>query len=71
MVKRLDARDSSAVEIVARLRRRGGYLSAEVRDSARRIVEALEAFGPQVERLARLEGFANHAESVGTWLRRG
>jgi histidinol dehydrogenase len=26
--------------------------------------EALEAFGPHVERLARLEGFENHAESV-------
>jgi histidinol dehydrogenase len=32
--------------------------------------EALEAFGPHVERLARLEGFENHAESVGVRLRR-
>ena len=33
--------------------------------------EALGAFGPHVERLARLEGFGNHAESVGVRLRRG
>jgi histidinol dehydrogenase len=32
--------------------------------------EALRAFGPHVERLARLEGFENHAESVGVRLRR-
>ena len=32
--------------------------------------EALVAFGPHVERLARLEGFENHAESVGVRLRR-
>jgi histidinol dehydrogenase len=32
--------------------------------------EALDAFGPHVERLARLEGFDNHAESVGVRLRR-
>jgi histidinol dehydrogenase len=32
--------------------------------------EALAAFGPHVERLARLEGFENHAESVGVRLRR-
>jgi histidinol dehydrogenase len=31
--------------------------------------EALEAFGPHVERLARLEGFENHAESVAVRLR--
>src|SRR3712207_4007002 len=31
--------------------------------------EALAAFGPHVERLARLEGFENHAESVGVRLR--
>jgi histidinol dehydrogenase len=31
--------------------------------------EALGAFGPHVERLARLEGFENHAESVGVRLR--
>jgi len=30
---------------------------------------ALEAFGPHVERLARLEGFENHAESVAVRLR--
>ena len=33
--------------------------------------EALGVFGPHVERLARLEGFGNHAESVGVRLRRG
>ena len=33
--------------------------------------EALGAFGPHVERLARLEGFGNHADSVGVRLRRG
>jgi histidinol dehydrogenase len=33
--------------------------------------EALGAFGPHVQRLARLEGFENHAESVGVRLRRG
>jgi histidinol dehydrogenase len=31
--------------------------------------EALGSFGPHVERLARLEGFENHAESVGVRLR--
>ncbi len=31
--------------------------------------EALGAFGPHVERLARLEGFEHHAESVGVRLR--
>jgi len=33
--------------------------------------EALGAFGPHVERLAQLEGFGNHAESVAVRLRRG
>jgi histidinol dehydrogenase len=33
--------------------------------------EALGAFGPHVERLARHEGFENHAESVGVRLRGG
>ena len=32
---------------------------------------ALAAFGPHVERLARLEGFENHAHSVGVRLQRG
>jgi histidinol dehydrogenase len=32
--------------------------------------EALGTLGPHVERLARLEGFENHAESVGVRLRR-
>ena len=30
--------------------------------------EALQDLGPHVERLARLEGFENHAESVATRL---
>jgi histidinol dehydrogenase len=33
--------------------------------------DALGSFGPHVERLARLEGFENHAESVGVRLRGG
>jgi histidinol dehydrogenase len=33
--------------------------------------DALRSFGPHVERLARLEGFENHAESVGVRLRKG
>ncbi|HEV2741818.1 MAG TPA: histidinol dehydrogenase, partial [Rubrobacter sp.] len=31
--------------------------------------EALQEIGPHVERLARLEGFENHADSVGVRLR--
>jgi histidinol dehydrogenase len=38
VVKRLDARERSPEEIVAELRRPGGFLSAEIRDTARRIV---------------------------------
>ena len=33
--------------------------------------EALERLGPHVERLARLEGFENHAKSVGVRLGKG
>jgi histidinol dehydrogenase len=33
--------------------------------------EALADLGPHVERLARLEGFENHARSVGVRLKRG
>jgi histidinol dehydrogenase len=33
--------------------------------------EALRELGPHVERLARLEGFENHAQSVGVRLERG
>ena len=33
--------------------------------------EALETLGPHVERLARLEGFENHAQSVGVRLGKG
>jgi histidinol dehydrogenase len=32
--------------------------------------EALASLGPHVERLARLEGFENHAGSVGVRLRK-
>ena len=39
MVKRLDARESDPREVVAELRRPGGFLSAEIRDAARLIVE--------------------------------
>jgi histidinol dehydrogenase len=38
VVKRLDARQSSPSEVVAELRRPGGFLSAKIRDIARRIV---------------------------------
>ena len=38
MVKVLDAREASSKEIVAQLRRPGGFLSEKVRDAARRIV---------------------------------
>jgi histidinol dehydrogenase len=33
--------------------------------------DALQELGPHVERLARLEGFENHAESVAVRLRDG
>jgi histidinol dehydrogenase len=33
--------------------------------------EALKSIGPHVERLARLEGFENHARSVGVRLEKG
>jgi histidinol dehydrogenase len=39
VVKRLDARESDPREVVAELRRPGGFLSAEIRDAARLIVE--------------------------------
>ena len=32
--------------------------------------EALKELGPHVERLARLEGFENHARSIGVRLRK-
>jgi histidinol dehydrogenase len=58
VVERLDARDSSASEIVARLRRPGGFLSAEVRDAARRIVENVRDRGDEalLEYTQRFDG---------------
>jgi histidinol dehydrogenase len=38
LVKILDAREADPIELVAQLRRPGGFLSEKVRDSARRIV---------------------------------
>jgi hypothetical protein len=38
LVKVLDVREAGPKEIVARLRRPGGFLSEKVRDAARRIV---------------------------------
>jgi histidinol dehydrogenase len=38
MVKRFDAREIGSEEVVAQLRRPGGFLAPEIRDSARRIV---------------------------------
>jgi histidinol dehydrogenase len=58
VVERLDARGSSASEIVARLRRPGGFLSAEVRDAARRIVENVRDRGDEalLEYTQRFDG---------------
>jgi histidinol dehydrogenase len=47
MVRRLDARESSPPEIVAQLRRPGGFLSAERRDAARSIVENVRLGGDE------------------------
>ena len=45
MVKRLDARERDPEEIIAELRRPGGFLSAKIRDAARRIVEDVRQRG--------------------------
>ena len=45
MVRRLDARDRDPYEIVSKLRREGGFLSARVRDAARSIVEDVRERG--------------------------
>lgn len=45
MVRRLDARDRDPFEIVSKLRREGGFLSARVRDAARSIVEDVRERG--------------------------
>ena len=47
MVERLDARGMSSEEVVAQLRRPGGFLSPEVRGAARRIVEDVRARGDE------------------------
>jgi len=47
MVRRLDARKMGAEEVVARLRRPGGFLAPEIRDSARRIVEDVRDRGDE------------------------
>ena len=58
MVERLDARGMSSEEVVARLRRPGGFLSPEVRDAARRIVEDVRARGDEalLEYTERFDG---------------
>ena len=45
MVRKLDARGRGPAETVGELRRPGGFLSQEVRDSARRIVEDVRERG--------------------------
>ena len=47
MVKILDARDAAPTELVAQLRRPGGFLSKKVRDAARRIVTDVQDRGDE------------------------
>jgi histidinol dehydrogenase len=58
MVKRLDAREMSSEEVVARLRRPGGFLASEIRDSARHIVEDVRDRGDEalIEYTERFDG---------------
>ena len=58
MVKRLDAREMGPEEVVARLRRPGGFLAPEIRDSAWRIVEDVRDRGDEalIEYTARFDG---------------
>ncbi len=58
MVKRLDARERDPEEVVAELRRPGGFLSAEIRDAARRIVESVRDRGDEalLEYTERFDG---------------
>jgi len=58
VVERLDARDRSPEETVARLRRPGGFLSAETRDAARLIVEDVRDRGDEalLEYTERFDG---------------
>ena len=58
MVERLDARERDPEEVVAELRRPGGFLSAEIRDAARRIVESVRDRGDEalIEHTERFDG---------------
>ena len=58
MVRKLDARESDPGEVVAELRRPGGFLSAEIRDAARRIVESVRNRGDEalLEYTERFDG---------------
>ena len=58
MVRKLDARESDPEEVVAELRRPGGFLSAEIRDAARRIVESVRDRGDEalIEHTERFDG---------------
>ena len=58
MVRKLDARESDPEEVVAELRRPGGFLSAEIRDAARRIVESVRNRGDEalLEYTERFDG---------------
>jgi histidinol dehydrogenase len=58
VVKRLDARERNPEEVVAELRRPGGFLSAEIRDAARRIVEDVRDRGDEalLEYTERFDG---------------
>jgi histidinol dehydrogenase len=47
MVRRLDAREMDPAEVVAQLRRPGGFLSPQARDPARRIVEDVREKGDE------------------------
>ena len=58
MVSKVDAREMASQDVVARLRRPGGFLSPKVRDSARRIVEDVRARGDEalMEYAERFDG---------------
>lgn len=58
MVKLLDARDKKAEELVAGLRRPGGFFSAKVREAARRIVSDVRERGDEalLEYTERFDG---------------
>ena len=58
MVKVLDARDADPNNIVAQLRRPGGFLSEKVRDAARRIVTDVRDRGDEalLEYTERFDG---------------